>query len=68
VGSNCGQRDFFVSAKRKERRGEVFVSPFSTGSNALLFYLSIPLYQASTAPNESQSGGKFSGVISLKLD
>ena len=60
-----GQSEFFAWAKKKENRGEVFVSPLSK-TQPLQFLLAMPLYQE--AQRRSKPREKFVGVLSLIVD
>jgi len=60
-----GQSGFFAWAKKKENRGEVFVSPLSK-TQPLNFLLAIPLYQE--VQMRSQAREKFVGVLSVMVD
>jgi len=48
VGLDYGESDFIAWAKKKAKKGEVFVSSLSADANSPMFQLSIPLYQGST--------------------
>ena len=60
-----GESEFFTWAKKKENRGEVFVSPLSK-TQPLNFLLAIPLYQE--VQMRSQAREKFIGVLSVMVD
>ena len=75
LGSNLGQRPFFVWAKEEQNREKVLASPLVEAgerpygsSRPLRFLIAIPLYQGSLGLGHSESDRKFTGAISLVIN
>jgi PAS domain S-box-containing protein len=69
-GLDFGSRDFFLWAKKKENRGKVFVSPFSTDPPLHDFKVLVgtPIYQDASGVKHSKWSRKFLGALLLIID